>query len=91
MKNNLLILGGTVAVLSLVAACESTPTSKPPGEYKSTYKTTNSAGTTTKTSEKTKVYYDNNGQKRAVKETETTKDPKGLFNKSTTSTTKTYN
>ena len=91
MKNNLLILGGTVAVLSLVAACESHPTSKPPGEYKSTHKSTNAAGTTTKTTEKTKVYYDDYGNKRAVKETETTRDPKGLFNKSTTSSTKTYN
>lgn len=91
MKNNLLILGGSIAVLCLVAACETGPTSKPPGEYKSTHKTTNSAGTTTKTTEKTNVYYDEYGNKRAVKETETTRDPKGLFNKSTTSSTKTYN
>ncbi len=33
--------------------------------------------------EETDVYYDENGRKQMRTETETTKDPKGLFNKST--------
>lgn len=79
-----------VAALLIVAACESNPKSLPPGQYSHSETNTNARGTTTTRQTDTNVYYDKNGNKRAVQETETTKDPDGLFNKKTTTTTKTY-
>ncbi len=78
----------------MLGACtpgHSTPKNLPPGEYTHTEQSTNAAGTETKRTTNTNVYYDENGNKRAVQETETTRDPKGLFNKSTSNTTQTYN
>ncbi len=78
------------AVVFAAVACTATPKSLPPGQYSHTESSTNSAGTTTKQQTDTNVYYDQYGNKRAVQETETTKDPKGLMNKKTTTTTKSY-
>lgn len=89
MKNNLIILCGA-AIITSFAACTSSPTSLRPGEYTKTQKSVNEAGTETTKTTNTKVYYDENGNKRAVQEVETTKDPEGLFNKTTSSSTKTY-
>ena len=80
---------GTLSILA-VAACSSAPTTLPPGEYEKTHRTTDAAGNEVEQTTRTEVYYDAEGNKRAVQETETTTDPKGLFNKSTTSTTRTY-
>jgi hypothetical protein len=80
----------TVLALSVVSSCSSEPTTLPPGEYTSTHKSTNAQGTESKVETNTKVYYDQNGNKRAIQEKETSKDPEGLLNKSTTKTTKTY-
>jgi hypothetical protein len=90
MKKHLVLLSAAATVLG-VAACESHPTSLPPGEYKRTEKSVNAQGTETEKTTKTNVYYDEHGNKKAVQETETSRDPKGLFNKSTSSTTRTYN
>jgi hypothetical protein len=90
MRNTLFTLFAVAAVLGL-GACETTPTSKPPGEYKTTTKSTNAAGTETTKTTNTNVYYDEQGNKKAVQETETSRDPEGLFNKSTSKSTKTYN
>jgi hypothetical protein len=81
---------GLVAVTLSAAACTSQPNTLPPGEYSKTREMTNSQGTQTKVKTDTSVYYDQYGNKRAVQEQEVTKDPKGLMNKSTTKTTKTY-
>jgi len=89
LKNTTLTALSALAVLS-ASACMSEPRTLPPGEYKSETSSKNSAGTTTKKKTETEVYYDANGNKRAVQETETTRDPKGLFNKETTKSTKTY-
>jgi hypothetical protein len=86
------VLCATIALLS-VAACstaKTAPTSLPPGQYTQTQKSTNAAGTTTEKTTNTNVYYDQYGNKRAIQETETSKDPQGLLNKKTTTTTKTY-
>lgn len=90
MKNHFVLFGCAAAVL-MIAACSSNPTTLPPGEYKKTERSVNEQGTETKKQTTTNVYYDEYGNKRATKETETSKDPKGLFNKSTSKTTETYN
>jgi hypothetical protein len=91
-KPLLTILAVSAATLG-TAACSTwdSPTNKPPGTYKSTSESTNARGTTTKTDKTTYVYEDPSGNKKAVEKTETSTDPKGLFNKQTTTTTKSYN
>lgn len=89
-KPVLTIMALSVATLGL-AACESWPTNKPPGTYETKTESTNAYGTKTTTDQKTHVYRDPYGNKRAVTETETTRDPKGLFNKETSKTVESYN
>lgn len=89
MKHMFAILG-VAGLLIPLTACTSDPTTLPPGKYKESYKSSNSAGTDTQTKTTTNVYYDQFGNKRAVQETETTNDPKGLMNKSTSTTVKSY-
>lgn len=89
-------LTGSLCVLTAalaLSACTSTssPTHLPPGEYERTEQHTNSAGTEVTKKTNTSVYYDEQGNKRAVQDTETSRDPEGLFNKSTSNTRKTYN
>ena len=90
---NLMKTTACAMVLSVVAACTSTPmspTSLPPGEYKKTERSVSRDGTAYQKETTTDVYYDEYGNKRATQETEASKDPEGLFNKSTTTTKKTY-
>lgn len=89
MKNALSLLAVSAAALSL-AACMTAPRTLPPGEYSKTEKSVDKYGTATKKETTTNVYYDQHGNKRASQETETTRDPDGLFNKSKTKSTKTY-
>jgi hypothetical protein len=92
MMNNLrFTLLGAAALISLAGCADGRPTSLPPGEYTSTQKSTNTAGTETERTTRTNVYYDEYGNKRAVEETETSRDPEGWFNKSTSTRVKTYN
>lgn len=90
MKKPILAMCGVAAVMA-VAACETHPTSLPPGEYKHTEKSTSTSGTDTQRTTKTNVYVDEHGNKKAVQSTETSTDPDGWFNKTTTKSTKTYN
>lgn len=86
MSKSLLTL---VAVATLgLAACES---SLPPGHYENSSSSTSRSGTKTSVNKETDVYYDQHGNKKTTVQTETTKDPKGLFNKETTKSVKTYN
>ncbi len=87
MNKTLMTLCATVALLS---ACQSYPETLPPGEYSHTEKSTNSAGTATSKTTNTNVYVDETGNKKANQTTTTSTDPKGLFNKSTSTSTKTY-
>jgi len=79
--------------LSLLAtglgACtqEQSVLNKPPGTYKHSTTTTDASGTTRKQDSTTEVDMDEYGNKRAVVKSKATKDPKGLFNKSTSSST----
>lgn len=84
------LLGVSAAILT-IAACTAAPTTLPPGQYEKTEKSVNQYGTEVSKETQTRVYYDQEGNKRAVQETETSTDPKGLFNKSTSKTVKTYN
>ncbi len=92
MKKLFLTVTAVTAATLAVAACSmNSPTNKPPGTYKSSSESTNAYGTTTKTDKTTYVYRDPSGDKKAVTRTETSTDPKGLFNKRTTTSTKSYN
>lgn len=82
MKKILTLLAVSTVALS-VGACTTRATDLPPGQYEKTTKSTNAYGTETVQKNETEVYYDQNGNKKAKIESETTQDPKGLFNKST--------
>ncbi len=84
MKKSLACLTLSLAALS-VSACTMTrsATDLPPGRYESSTKSVDNSGTATKKEATTNVYYDADGNKKATVDTKTTKDPKGLFNKST--------
>jgi hypothetical protein len=87
MKKTLITLCATAAVLS---ACQSHPETLPPGQYSHSERSVNSSGTETQKSTNTNVYVDEHGNKKATQQTTTSTDPQGLFNKSTSTTTKTY-
>ncbi len=61
--------------------------SKPEGKYNSTETSTDAKGTTTVKQSTTEVIVDENGNRREVITSKVTKDPKGLWNKTTTSKT----
>lgn len=83
-----LIAAGTLALAVTACTHESNAANLPPGEYEKTTRSTDAHGTTTVRKSYTDVEVDEYGNKRAVVETKTTKDPRGLFNKRTTSQTK---
>lgn len=89
MKKALTPVLGAVALLA-IAGCTAAPKTLPPGQYKETERNVNASGTETKKETTTDVYYDEYGNKRATQKTETSRDPKGLFNKDTSTTVKTY-
>ena len=93
MTKTILTLTALSVVTLGLTACETVgwPTSKAPGTYKSSSESTSPNGTKTTTDQTTHVYRDPSGNKKAVVETETKTDPKGLFNSSTSKTTKSYN
>ncbi len=86
MNKPLLALLAVSAVT--LGACE---TMRPPGHYEDKSVSTNRYGTKTTVKKETDFYYDQHGNKKATVQTETTKDPKGWFNKETTKSVKTYN
>jgi hypothetical protein len=91
MKKHLLTLAAIAVAGVTLSACapERTALDLPPGKYENTTESTNRYGTKTERNSSTEVYVDKYGNKKAVIESETTRDPKGLFNKTTTSKTKT--
>jgi hypothetical protein len=87
--NRLLPLLVSGASLLVMSACTPTRTvlDKPPGKYEKTTSSTSADGTTVEKTNSASVGYDANGNKQAVVKTQTTVDPPGLFNKSTTTST----
>lgn len=71
---------------ALTAACtpESRVSSLPPGKYEKSTTTVDASGTKVEKETSTDVQVDAYGNKRAIVETETSTDPRGLFNKRTT-------
>lgn len=88
MKKIMTLIAVSATALTL-AACGGNSSDLPPGHYEKTYKSTNAYGTETTQKRETDVYYDEYGNKKTRVEAETTKDPKGLFNKTTTKKTTT--
>ena len=81
----------TITVLGLgVTGCADV-IDKPVGTYKSSTTTKSPSGTKTTTDKTTYVYTDEHGDKKMTEKVETTKDPKGMFNKTTSTSVKTYN
>lgn len=75
-----------VSALALgLSACQDSVLNNPPGMYEKTSISTDSSGTTREQKSSTDVSVDAQGNKKAVVKSKTTKDPKGLLNKSTTS------
>ncbi|NDE90872.1 MAG: hypothetical protein EB059_07015 [Alphaproteobacteria bacterium] len=94
VSKHLLILSALVVSAASLAACDydgradHRASDLPPGKYERVSKSTNAYGTTTEARDRTEVSRDEYGNKDVVVESETTKDPKGLFNKKTVKKTK---
>ncbi len=81
-------LSTLVAVSALALGLSACATTWPaPGKYEKTTSSTDANGTTIERKTSTKVDVDEYGNKNAVVKSKTTRDPKGLLNKSTTSKT----
>lgn len=79
----------TVSALALsLSACQDSVLNTPPGKYEKTTSSTDAHGTTTEQQSSTDISVDAQGNKKAVVKSKTTKDPKGLFNKTTTDQSK---
>lgn len=89
MKTKLPILLALSALTLGLGACapEQRVLNNPPGKYEKTTSTTDSSGTTVDKQSSTNISVDEYGNKRAVIKSKTSRDPKGLFNKTTNSST----
>jgi hypothetical protein len=86
--NTPITLALVIAAFGLYACePERRATDLPPGTYEKTVSKTDANGTTYKTEDTTEVSEDADGDKTAVVKSKTTTDPRGLFNKSTSSKT----
>jgi major membrane immunogen (membrane-anchored lipoprotein) len=79
---------GAVAIGAMVlstAACstEQKASTLAPGDYKRTVRSTDANGTETTQYNETKIDVDDDGNRKTVIQSETTKDPEGMFNKKT--------
>lgn len=68
---------------ALAACADDAAIHRAPGKYESTTSSTDQYGTTTKREDTTDVSVDSSGRKKAVVKSKTTRDPKGLLNKTT--------
>ena len=85
-KQVLALVAVTASALTLTACMEQhSALNLPPGKYKNNTSTTDSNGTTRERQSSTDVMVDDYGNKKAIVHSKSTKDPRGLFNKSTTS------
>lgn len=90
MNNKIMMLCAAVVLAVTVGACTNAPKTLPPGKYETSSKSVDSQGTAYESKKTTNVEVDQYGNKKATVETESTKDPEGLFNKSKTETKSTY-
>lgn len=87
MTKTLTTLLATSAIALALGACQNRVMDSPPGSYERTTSYTDSDGTTRERQSSTDVTVDEQGRRKSVVKTKSTTDPKGLFNKSTTSQT----
>ncbi len=87
MKKTFALLAGSLFVVTALAGCMY-PQSRglPPGQYENQSSSVDAHGTARDEKTTTNVYYDKDGRKQTTVDRETTKDPKGLFNKSSSET-----
>ena len=85
MEKKLSTLIAMSALALGLSACQDSVLNNPPGKYEKTTSSTDSSGTTRAQQSSTDVSVDDQGNKKAVVKSKTTKDPVGLFNKTTTS------
>lgn len=88
MKLFVVVAACTAAFTITACTQEQSALNMPPGKYDKTVSTTDANGTTVQRKSSTEVDVDEYGNKKAVVQSKTTKDPKGLFNKTTTSESK---
>jgi hypothetical protein len=86
---SLLLIPAAVLTLSACTPAENASTLAP-GTYEHSSTRTDANGTTYETKRTTDVEVDRYGNKSATVKTEQSKDPKGLFNKSSNTSTSTY-
>ena len=86
MKKSLAFLSIPLIALGL-SACTGTARDLPPGHYEHKTSSVDANGTGHESNTSTDVYYDANGNKKAVIEKKSSTDPKGLFNKTTSEST----
>ncbi len=85
MKMKLFYLTIPIIAISMSACMMQEPRGLPPGQYEDNSSSTDSRGTSRETKKTTDVYYDQYGNKKYTTNQKTVTDPKGLFNKTTTS------
>ncbi|MBN8530881.1 MAG: hypothetical protein J0L97_03335 [Alphaproteobacteria bacterium] len=88
MKELFKIATAFLGTCALAACADDASIHRAPGKYESTTTSTDQYGTTVKREETTDVQVDSSGRKKAVVKSKTTRDPKGLLNKTTTETEK---
>lgn len=89
MKFKLFYLVMPVTALILTGCMMEQSRTLPPGQYEDNSSSVDSKGTLRETNKETDVYYDQYGNKKYTTTQKTVTDPKGLFNKSTTSSSHT--
>lgn len=88
MHKPLMTLCLTLATLALTACYQNEPPA--PGHYVEKVTTKDAAGTKVTKKTSTDVDMDYDGDRTVVKETKTTRNPRGWFNKETTKSTQVY-
>jgi len=83
-KTSALIIGSLFAVTALAGCMYPESRGLPPGQYQNKSSSVDAEGTSREQVTDTNVYYDKDGRKQVSTDKHTTKDPKGLFNKSST-------
>lgn len=89
MRKTLALISLPLMTLALSSCMTDSADNLPPGHYQHSTAAVDTNGTAYEHSKTTDVGYDANGNKIAVTKTKNSTDPKGLFNKQTTTSTET--
>lgn len=83
------MIGLSISLLTLGGCMYKQQDSRPPGQYDQSSRSVDSHGTARTNDTSTHIYYDSNGNKKSVTDRQTSTDPRGLGNKTTTTSHKT--